>query len=209
MQTLKQYYRKAVDNNDAMIHGWATFYYGVFSKVINDNNYKVVAEVGIGYGTHAKHVLKNTTVDKLLLVDPMKYYSNDQFADAIMSYTSETPNNNFNEMYDLINNELSTWKDRYTWFRVGSLDVTNEQIADGSLDCVFIDGDHSYDAVKKDLPFWWKKIRLGGKMLGDDYWMESVSRAVDEFSNENNISIEFLTAEGKSYKIYCFSKETN
>ncbi len=206
MQTLKDYYRKTVDANDAMKGGWAVKYYGVLSKIINDNNYKIVAEVGIGYGTHAKYVLKTTNIDRLFLIDPMRYYPNDLFVEDILKCTSAKPNNHFNEMHELINNELHEWKDKYTWFRVGSLDVTNDQIADGSLDCVFVDGDHSYDAVKKDLPFWWKKVRSGGKLLGDDYWMKDVALAVNEFSRYIGITPEFLTAEGKGYKIFCFTK---
>ena len=206
MQSLKDYYRETVDANDAMKGGWAVNYYGVLTKVINDNNYKIVAEVGIGYGTHAKYVLKTTNIDKLFLIDPMRYYPNDMFVEDIMKCTPEEPDNHFNEMHKLIHNELSEWKDRYTWFRVGSLDVTTDQIADGSLDCVFVDGDHSYDAVKKDLPFWWKKVRPGGKLLGDDYWMNEVARAVNEFSDYMKMTPEFLTAEGKKYKIFCFTK---
>ena len=189
-----------------MSGGWSVLYYGVLTKVINDNNFKNVAEIGIGYGTHAKHVLKNTHVEKLYLVDPMQFYPNDGFADAIMRCTPETPYNNFNELYNLINTELAPWNDLYTWFRVGSLQITNDQIADNSLDCVFVDGDHSYDAVRKDLPFWWKKVRSGGKLLGDDLWMECVEQAVNEFANDINLSPEFLMAEGKSYKIFCFTK---
>jgi hypothetical protein len=207
MQSLKDYYRTTVDANDEMRAGWATLYYGVFSKVINDNNYKTVAEVGIGFGTHAKYVLKTTSVDKLYLVDPTRYYPNDGFVDNIMNCTPEVPDNNFNELYDLIKNELTPWEDRYTWFRIPSLEVTNDQIADGSLDCVFVDADNSYDAVKNDLPFWWKKIRVGGKMLGDDYWMDTVAKAVNEFAKDIDVTPEFLTVEGKTYQIYSFTKK--
>lgn len=207
MRTLKDFYRKVVDESDAMKGYWAVLYYGVLSKIINDNNFKTVAEVGIGFGAHAKYLLKTTNLDKLYLIDPTRYYPNDGFADDIMNCKPEIPNNNFNELYDLINNELNPWKDRYTWFRVGSLDVTTDQIPDSSLDCVFIDGDHSYDAVKNDLPFWWKKVRPGGKMLGDDYYMNDVARAVNEFANDIKNAPEFLTAEGKSYKIFCFTKQ--
>lgn len=206
MQSLKDYYRTTVDSYDQMKSGWATLYYGVFTKVINDNNYKTVAEVGVGFGTHAKYVLKTTSVDKLYLVDPTRYYPNDGFPEIIMKCEPEVPDNHFNELYDLVKNELTPWEDRYTWFRVPSLEVTNDQIADASLDCVFIDADHSYDAVKSDLSFWWNKIRVGGRMLGDDYWMDTVSKAVGDFAKDINVTPEFLTVEGKTYQIYSFTK---
>ena len=66
--------------------GWAGLYHGVFNKAVKDNNFKKVAEVGIGYGFHAKYILDGTNVDKLYLVDPMKWYPNDAFATDVMKY---------------------------------------------------------------------------------------------------------------------------
>jgi len=206
MEPLAHFYRRSVDKNDSQTGGWGSLYYGVFTKIINENNYKKVAEVGVGYGTHAKYVLKTTNVDKLYLIDPMQYYPNDQFTDDIIRCQSVIPNNHFNEFYELIQQELSQWKNRFTWFRTKSLEITNAQIADGELDAVFVDGDHSYEAVKHDLPFWWKKVRHGGHMLGDDYWMPDVARAVNEFAKDINLVPEFLTVDGKDYKIFAFKK---
>jgi hypothetical protein len=203
---LEDYYRNTLELNDCGKGGWGSIYYGVFEKVINDNNYKRVAEVGIGYGTHAKDILKKTNIDMLILVDPTKEYSNDRFSDDIMEQTPEVPGNNFNELYELIKNELSPWKDKYTWFRKESLTITNDEVADGSLDCVFIDGDHSYNSVINDLNFWWKKIRTGGQILGDDYWMSDVSKAVNNFAISKCLSYDFLYKEGSDYKIYRFFK---
>jgi len=203
---LSDFYRYVVDLNDSQKGGWASIYYGVFSKIINDNNYKIVAEVGIGYGTHAKEILKNTSVETLYLVDPMVYYPNDGFATDIMNQTPEIPGNNFNEMHDLINKELSPWSSRYTWYRMRSTDITNNEIPDESLDCIFVDGDHSYNAVRDDLRFWWKKIRPGGKMLGDDYWIADVAKAVNEFANEIGQTTVFYQRPGQTYNIFCFTK---
>lgn len=204
--SLAQYYRRTVEENDSRTAGWATIYYGVFSKVINDNNYKIVAEVGIGYGCHAKQVLRDTSIDTLYLVDPVKFYPNDGFAEDIMSCEPVVPGNQFNELYELILKELEPWETKVTFFRESSLDITSDQIPDGSLDCVFVDGDHSYAAVAKDLEFWWKKVRVGGRMLGDDYWMGDVSRAVNEFAHRNSLPVEFYTLPGSDYKIFSFLK---
>jgi hypothetical protein len=201
---LCDYYKQTVAINDSGKGGWASYYYGVFSKIIRDNNYKNVAEIGIGYGTHSKEILMNTAVSNLYLIDPMKYYPNDGFAADIMNQES---NNHFEEMVSLINEELSPWEERYTWFRQPSLSITNEQIPDESLDCIFIDGDHSYEAVTQDLEFWWAKLKKGGKLLGDDFWMEGVAKAVKEFASKKKMLPAFLNKPGTNYKIYCFSKK--
>jgi len=61
--------------------------------------------------------------------------------------------------------------------------------ANGSLDLVFIDGDHSYEMVKLDIELWLPKIKKGGIMCGHDYnWIgpdgyPGVQKAVDEKFN--------------------------
>jgi hypothetical protein len=93
MQSLSDYYSSVILLNESGKGGWATFYYGIFSNIINEYKYKTVAEVGIGYGTHAKQVLKNTSIEKIYLIDPMNYYPNDGFANDIMNTVPIIPNN--------------------------------------------------------------------------------------------------------------------
>ena len=53
-----------------------------------------------------------------------------------------------------------------------------QRFADESVDAVFVDADHRYAAVVADIGAWWPKIREGGWMLGHDYELPSVRRAV-------------------------------
>ena len=103
-----EFYNKTVKMNEELTGGWATLYYGIFSNIINENNYKIVAEVGIGYGTHSKQILKNTNIDMLYIIDPMQFYLNDGFATDILKCNSIT-GNHFNDMYDLINKYLNEY----------------------------------------------------------------------------------------------------
>jgi hypothetical protein len=58
-----------------------------------------------------------------------------------------------------------------------------EDIEERSVDLIFIDGDHSYDGVRRDLLAWWPKVKRGGWLGGHDYAHPNqgeVKRAVDE-----------------------------
>lgn len=55
-----------------------------------------------------------------------------------------------------------------------------EDFADGSVDFVFIDADHSYEAVKADILAWLPKVHFHRCMGGHDIEREPVQRAVTE-----------------------------
>jgi predicted O-methyltransferase YrrM len=52
-------------------------------------------------------------------------------------------------------------------------------IAD-SPDLVFIDADHTYEGVSKDIKFWLPKIKKGGMISGHDFFYPDVAQAVQE-----------------------------
>ncbi len=61
-----------------------------------------------------------------------------------------------------------------------------EEFEDESVDFVFIDGDHSYGAVKQDIEKWYPKVKSGGIIAGHDWcagW-PGVQRAVEEFFSQ-------------------------
>jgi len=72
------------------------------------------------------------------------------------------------------------YKDRATML-VMTTDEAVTYFAHDSMDFVFIDADHSYEAVQSDIANWRPIIRTGGWLLGHDYnakWPGVVS-AVD------------------------------
>lgn len=208
METQDDFYKELIEiwktgGKDGGEGGWAGYYYGVVSKVINDNNFKKCAEVGIGYGFHAKDILDKTNVEQLHLIDPMTYYPNDGFAVDVLKYGG------FEKLVNNINFHLKQHTNRYTWHRQPSVTITEEQIPEESLDLVFVDADHSYEAVSVDLPFWYNKVRKGGWLLGDDYASchPGTKKAVDEFAHKNNFEMNFLYKPNNTYPIYYFIKK--
>lgn len=61
------------------------------------------------------------------------------------------------------------------WTHKAALDV-----ADGSLDFVFVDADHSYEGCRDDIVNWTPKVRKGGIIAGHDIHMDGVKKAVEE-----------------------------
>jgi predicted O-methyltransferase YrrM len=70
--------------------------------------------------------------------------------------------------------------------RSGLLEMTTREASelyqDGHFDFVFIDADHSYEAVADDIACWRSKVRTGGWLGGHDYSPKfpGVIKAVDE-----------------------------
>lgn len=58
---------------------------------------------------------------------------------------------------------------------------------DGSVDFLFIDGDHTYDGVGKDIRRWLPKMRPNSVIAGHDYDWSEVKRAVDELFADHEI----------------------
>jgi predicted O-methyltransferase YrrM len=94
-----------------------------------------------------------------------------------------------------------------------------EQFADNSVDFVFIDADHTYESVKKDIVSWLPKVKPSGIISGHDYLCgHGVADAVKEIlgsaytvwnegaSNHSDFS-SFLRSE-KNFCSGCASRAT-
>lgn len=84
-------------------------------------------------------------------------------------------------------------------------DEAAKNFPDEYFDLIYIDADHSYEGVKKDLEAWWPKVKKGRFFTGDDYSIQhapvpgvefEVIRAVDEFAKNNNLTVHKLTENG-------------
>jgi hypothetical protein len=187
------------------LQGWGVSYYGVFSGIVAANQFTNVAEIGAGFGTHARYNLDNCPdCSSYTLIDPMIYYTDDQFPIDIAQRTSADQPNNFNIFYGMLSDSLQSYGSRVRLLRKSSQDVTSGDIPDGSLDALFIDGNHSL--VLEDLRAFWPRVRSGGRILGTEYQQKRVADAVQAFSDEVGAQPILLTNPPTGYRLYCFIK---
>jgi predicted O-methyltransferase YrrM len=74
-------------------------------------------------------------------------------------------------------------------------------IPDGSLDFVYIDGDHQYDRVMLDMIVWSLKVRSGGIVSGHDYYADlkhrvTVRPAVDDYVRHHGLDLKLTDKDG-------------
>jgi hypothetical protein len=76
------------------------------------------------------------------------------------------------------------------------MSFTVTTIPDGSLDFVYIDGLHDFEAVILDIVYWSRKVRSGGIVSGHDYcwaFKSGVIAAVDAYTRGLGITSWYLT----------------
>lgn len=167
------------------------------------------AEIGVWEGSSSvKFAAKG--LEKLYLVDPWAVSGYDEtrqsadhthnHQDWLIRYSKLTGGTDeesftkyYNEVYDRVV-KLFENKPEVEIRRQTSTEFFNT-FEDEKLDWIYIDGDHSYSAVKRDLNGALKVLKKGGMILGDDYRWESdgdkggVKAATREFAYQNKFKI--------------------
>jgi predicted O-methyltransferase YrrM len=63
-----------------------------------------------------------------------------------------------------------------------------------TIDMLFIDGSHLYEAVRNDIASFLPFVRSGGVVCGHDFWSEDVRRAVAELLPDARPMVDFIWA---------------
>jgi cephalosporin hydroxylase len=96
---------------------------------------------------------------------------------------------------DFLENKLSPYiKSNRCLLHHCSSESYSETLADNSIDVVYIDADHSYESVCKDLALYYPKVMIEGYLCGHDYSVSwpGVIKAVDQFASSLNYHIKIF-----------------
>ena len=111
----------------------------------------------------------------------LEYALNDIFCQDVQKlFGVEDTQNAMDRLFKAVSTNLQKFQGRARLIREKSWLVA-DQFEDGSCDLVYIDGDHTYEGVVKDLAAWYPKVKKGGIICGDDIGWAGVKKAVDEF----------------------------
>ena len=118
-------------------------------------------EIGSFVGRYARHILDNWK-GTLYLIDPWREPRKGSDVEGSVNNVV-TP-----ETMLKTAKALEGVEDRGIMIRALSHQAV-DLFQDGSLDFIYIDGDHSYEGVKKDIQLWFPKVKKGGLVAGHDY----------------------------------------
>lgn len=117
-------------------------------------------ELGSFKGQFANTILNNWG-GKLLMVDVWRELPHQEYDDA-------SNHKEHIDAYSQAMENIKGFEDRAYMLRMKGEHACN-LIDDRSLDFIYIDANHTYEAVKGDLKLWYSKVKVGGIVMGHDY----------------------------------------
>lgn len=129
-------------------------------------------ELGVARAETAVYLLHNCpNISHYYCVDPWQPY---------MDWNGMISNEMISAMKNTALKNLQVFGDLVEIIQENSAEA-NKKVKDGSLDFIFIDGDHSYEAAFYDMSTYWSKVKVGGLFAGHDAGMANVDRALVTF----------------------------
>jgi hypothetical protein len=146
----------------------------------------VAAEIGVDRGIFSYHVLMKKNPKKLYLIDPWIY--------GLQKDLERDVNEENQQLKDQLYEEVCQSFDGFE--NVEVLRMKSEEAADrfpnDFFDYVYIDGEHSYEAVTRDLNKYFSKVKVNGYLIGDDYGWTGIAPAVQDFLKYHREDCLFL-----------------
>ncbi|CAA9224545.1 MAG: hypothetical protein AVDCRST_MAG93-600 [uncultured Chloroflexia bacterium] len=150
----------------------------------------VCAEIGVHEGSFSREILDVVQPARLHLIDPWKHEEDDRYHQSWYGGLGSEGQAIMDQRYLAVREQFDQE------IRAGQVqvhrsysDAASEEFADSYFDWIYIDGNHLYEFVKKDLKLYYPKVKTDGYITGDDYgaqnwWENGVQKAVDEFVSQ-------------------------
>ncbi len=153
-------------------------HFGYYRKI-------VAVEIGVAAGTGTLTMLQHIPDLILYSIDPWKHLDNilgeEHFEAAL-------PQKELDNAYETAKARVAEFGTRVILIRKPSDEAVNDVPAE--IDYVFIDGDHQYKQVIKDIKNYGPKVVPGGIIAGHDYVKQNgVAGAVDEYFKDKVVNL--------------------
>jgi hypothetical protein len=140
------------------------------SGLISENGWTSGAEIGVKEGQTTFHLLGNNPALRMVAVDAWKPQpQSGEF--GYMDWPHEEHEAAFRA-------RAGAFEGRCQIMKMQSVEAASH-IRGGSLDFVFLDGDHSTSALVMDIKAWLPKVKAGGLLAGHDVNWKSVRKALE------------------------------
>jgi hypothetical protein len=135
-------------------------------------------EIGVEKADNALSIIKELPIEKLFLIDPY------------IPYEDELEHADHSADCAIAHDKLAEYS-QVVWLRKTSESANKEFQNKEAFDFVYIDGNHTFEFVKKDIMLYYPLIRNNGLIGGHDYtpFYESVMRAVNEFAEQTELEL--------------------
>jgi len=153
------------------------------------------AEIGVSRGWTSEHLLRAFPTLTLYLIDwwghpeATSVYAKSGDGHAKLTLAEQQEHRLQAEQRTLFAKER-----RFVW--ASDSVKAAEAMLSGHLDFAFIDGDHTYPGVRRDLEAWYPKVRAGGLVLMHDIdhprdrrGLWGVRKAAEEFCQERGVTL--------------------
>lgn len=153
------------------------------AKLFAEKGFKTGAEIGVFAGYFSEILIKTIPDLRLYCIDSWAVY----FGYRDYKFIKSMERAEASARLKLANTNTVIIKE----FSMNAV----KKFEDNSLDFVYIDGNHEYKFVKQDIEEWTKKVRSGGIVSGDDYYMTragnmGVIEAVHEYVDANGYDLQ-------------------
>ena len=126
------------------------------------------AEIGVWCGGLCHRLLRARPLLSMYLVDWWKEQGPESSYFKSGDTAGGRPQKFFDKCYARTIKATAKYQTRRTIFRMDSV-AAADRVQDGCLDFCFVDGDHSFEGVVRDIQAWKSKVKPGGWLCGHDW----------------------------------------